>query len=203
MPDKIGKTKLIKLIYLFEYYRVQRYGKQLTEAKFIRYKHGPFAPEIYDEVEELKNEEIISTYRHLWYNGNISVLHEIQKDEINENLNKEDRLIADLVIEELNGLTLDEVLEKVYSTPPMKTILDKEEKQNTNCTGEVLNMSEKKDVTFNIKKEKLLKARKERKESQNKGTDEEYLKCLIKEHNNLKPLRRRVNYYDRRESFSS
>lgn len=52
------------------------------------------------------------------------------------------------------------------------------------------------DGKYKTTKERLIKTRKRRTNRQNKGGDEEYLKCIVKEFKETESLRQRANYTD-------
>jgi hypothetical protein len=52
-PDKLGKTKLHKIVWLAESYCYSNQGQQVTGETFIREQYGPFAVHVNSVVEEL------------------------------------------------------------------------------------------------------------------------------------------------------
>ena len=46
--NNLGKTKLMKLIYLADYEFFKLYNKKISNLDYIRWDFGPFSPDIYD-----------------------------------------------------------------------------------------------------------------------------------------------------------
>lgn len=194
IPNKIKKTKLFKLIYWFEYYRVQTYGKQLSNANFIRYNYGPYAFEIENTLDDMVGAGLITFEQIITHTGNLSYLYGIGNiDELRKyELEEKDRIIADKTIKDLAYLSHNDLIKKVYSTPPMERILEVEKRTNLTLLKEELNMRKSKPV-YKVTKERLLSARRRRLARENRGTYEEYVKCITEEYMMLEPLRRRAN----------
>ena len=193
IPYKITRTELVKFVYWFEYLRVQTYGQQLTEAKFIRYNYGPYSHEIVSTAEQMADVGAIVIEPHICCNGKPSYLHSVG----NMNLlnrytldNDEDRLIADTTINDLSGLSYNSLIAKVYSTPPMATILFDEE-MGVCHDKEELNMKEC-DHCRKFSREKIEAAR-QRLDKSSRGSDEEYYAYLLEEKSAYETLRKRAD----------
>lgn len=191
---KISRTELVKLIYWFEYLRVQTFGKQLTDVQFIRYKHGPFAAEILSTVDIMRDEGLVEITNYKTRQGYLSYLHSVGNlEKLREyKLSKDDQFIASITIKNLSGLPFEDLLKKIYSTPPMERILEKEKRMGISLSGEKIDMKESKKI-YKVTKEKLVMAKERRLARTKKGTDEEYLKCIINEFNEMEDVRRRAN----------
>lgn len=196
-PHSLNKTEIVKMIYLFEYYHVQTYGAQYSDIKFIRWNYGPYSSVINDELNDLIsigliNREIIDLNE-----GREVYLHNLANIDIEDSFLLDDnvRYIADRVIFELSCRPYDEMINIVYSTPPMVKILREEERIGSKLLGEELDMKESGGELYKTTKERLIAARKRRLEREPRGTDEEYIKCITEEYEILEPLRREATIY--------
>lgn len=192
-PHKLNKTEVVKMVYMFEYYHVQTYGIQYSDVQFIRHNYGPYAYEIEHVLDELIalnyiNLDIIEypdrkVYLHSPRNNNVVELY---------NLCNEKTYIADRVLAELSCKSYDDMINIVYSTPPMARIIAEEERIGSKLHGEVLNMGESKKIK-KFTREQLKAARKRRLAQEVRGTDEEYYAHLIDQFNRFEDLRRRAS----------
>lgn len=55
-PKPLGRTEIMKYVYLFEYYYYQKYKKQYTNLIFERYKYGPNQSGVVEAIEDLAEE---------------------------------------------------------------------------------------------------------------------------------------------------
>lgn len=188
----LNKTEIVKMLYLFEYYHVQTFGEQYTELTFIRYNYGPYAQAIEIALDDLMNDGLIKR-EIVEYTDRCIYLHTLcdTGKTYTDLLNEEKKLIADRVIGELSNKNYDDMIKHVYSTPPMRRILIKEERCGFTLVGEVLNMKESKPLR-KFSKAKIEEARK-RLDKSSRGSDEEYYAHLLAINEELKILRRRAN----------
>lgn len=188
MPHSIGRTGLVKIIYLFEHYHFLAFGKQYTNIKFIRHYYGPYSyaiPEAMRELIGVINEETYFTQYGEAYCYSLQTAYDYD-------LPEPQRYLADFVISVVAHKTLNELLEYVYSTPPMEKILKKENENGAKYYREELQMAARKDVP-RISEGLLAAARERNKLRKKRGSDEEYRANLVSEYKALEPLRRRAN----------
>ena len=125
---EIGKTKLIKLLYLLdvEYFRSNK--KTDTELNWIFYKYGPYAFEIEEFLESIGvTEEQIPLK-----GGRVLLRLGIDSQEELE-IGLEKRVILDSLIEEWGDASLNELLDYVYfDTEPMMDVQTRGEALNFN-----------------------------------------------------------------------
>jgi uncharacterized protein YwgA len=105
----IGRTKLMKLVFLVDYLHWKRFGKRLLDVKWVKYLYGPFSKAVLDALDELEREGVIG-------------IVELDKGIIlytalynNIKLSEEAKKIVDEVVENFGKLSLDELLQYVYS----------------------------------------------------------------------------------------
>jgi len=101
---EIGKTAIIKVVYLGEIMSIEQNGERLTDATFIHYNHGPFSTEVAD-VWNLSNKTQEADLTGISQN----------KIKIINNLLEE---IAPYARYRFKGSLLDSLMNKVYKTRP-------------------------------------------------------------------------------------
>jgi len=114
LPEKYrGITRIIKLLYLIDWLYYTQYGHTYTGTKWVFYHYGPFSEEIYHILD--KKDERTSDGRK-WKIVNIPSNSKKQNDHFDEQIKD----IVNYVIKKFSRKSLDELLEFVYSTPPMR-----------------------------------------------------------------------------------
>ncbi len=192
-PYNIGRTELVKMVYLFDHYHCLNTGSQYSEANFIRYNYGPYAFEILSAISDLQGIICEKAYPN-YSRGNIGYNYEYNGTVLSEDLKLpiEQEQIADFVINCANGKSLEELLTFVYNTPPMENILEVERVENRKLFWEELDMNSKRQLP-NFSEEKLAAARERNKNREKRGTDEEYTLHLLDQYKTFEKIRERVN----------
>lgn len=192
-PKSLGRTEIMKYLYLFEYYYYQLYNKQYTGVKFERFHYGPNHASVIEDVAALGEMGIIAieTYENRY--GNQSYKHYLVADEVSQySLESREEEVASFVVDLLGKQDLRGVLDIAYSTPPMREILALEESQGKKELGRVIDMS-KSEPTFKSTRQARLEARKRLNAKETvRGTDEEYYKNLLETYKDLEVSRRRA-----------
>ncbi len=134
--DGIGRTKLVKLLYLIDLESYCRRGVTLTGASWIRQKKGPLPSALYRVTEELEGKEIRIEER---LKGRFTEKTHVIGPTTRYDLTFVDpeRSIVDDVLETYGRMPLDAILRVVYETPPMRAALAAEEEAGV----ELLNVS--------------------------------------------------------------
>ena len=112
----IGKTRLIKLIYLLDIEIYRLYQRFFTESEWIFYKFGPYSFEIEDALSRLAiSEEDLPAS-----GGKVFRKMSIESDEPMAKLDIETKAIIEKLLEEWGTSDLNELLDFVYfETEPM------------------------------------------------------------------------------------
>ncbi|MEG6521158.1 Panacea domain-containing protein [Desulfotomaculum sp. 1211_IL3151] len=187
----VKRTELVKLVYLFEHYHVLKYGYQFTDTQFIRYKHGPYASEITTTAENLDGLIACETYNGMYGSAFIYKLNQrFIGDDFD--LPTEQGDLALLAINSVKGKSFQEMLDYVYSTPPMEKVILSEKEDGVPHYREVLDMNARKP-TLRFSRSELQSAKQRNSLRKKRGTDEEYMANLLNGHRELEPLRRRAN----------
>jgi uncharacterized phage-associated protein len=105
----IGRTKLMKLVFLVDYLYWKRFGKRLLDVKWVKYLYGPFSKAVLDTLDELEREGIIGIVE---LDKGITLYTALYN---NIKLSEEAKKIVDEVVENFGKLSLDELLKYVYS----------------------------------------------------------------------------------------
>ena len=105
----IGRTKLMKLVFLVDYLYWKRFGKRLLDVKWVKYLYGPFSKAVLEALDELEREGIIGVAE---LDKGITLYTALYN---NIKLSEEAKKIVDEVVENFGKLSLDELLKYVYS----------------------------------------------------------------------------------------
>jgi hypothetical protein len=196
-PKTLGRTELMKYIYLFEYYFYQMFGKNYTNLTFERYKFGPNEYSVIDAGYSLEQEGFISieAYKN-YYNGTSYNYHYVKDDGNNYTLDSHAEFVADFIIDLLRNKNYRGVIDIAYNTPPMREIIEEEKSKGVYLYGRVIDMS-KSEPIFKSTRQKRLEARKRLSLKQNKrGSDEEYYAHLVEQYKKFEDTRRRASFVE-------
>ena len=118
--SEYSKTKLVKLLYLLDYKTFKGEGKTFTGLKYKKYYYGPYSEDIEKAISMLKRrkilkvEDTVSVYGYRYYifqlEKNASMLPEADQEKI-------ENALGNYLHKEL-----DEILDIVYDTEPMKGV---------------------------------------------------------------------------------
>lgn len=124
----VGRTRLQKLVFLMEMnFQEERGSLPLTPNTydFEPYDYGPFSKQLYDDVDELKDQGLIREVKEEYKEGEVRYIYEIEdkgRELIENNLNKEEmREVlsrASRLKGEFNNDPLPEFIKEVYSRYP-------------------------------------------------------------------------------------
>lgn len=188
---RLGRTELIKLLYLFEHYHTLAFGGQFSSASFIRYQYGPYSPAVLTAVEQLPGivveESYMGTYGtgYKYHIGNVSIPEQYE-------LPIQHQVLCKFVKEQVKGQSIQEIKDYVYSTAPMVKVLAAETADGYPHYEEELDMSARKPIP-KFTKQELLEAKDRNRLRKRRGSDSDYMAHLLNEHQVFGPLRRRAN----------
>ena len=190
-PQSLGRTKLIKSLYLLDCEWYKMYNRTFTGLNYKRDKNGPFDASLYQSLDLLELAGLIvqKPYPHLGgtgyeiiYTGKDDV--EIEFDPLAEN-------ICRRIIDRLGNAELEEFLQVAYDTAPMKAIKARET-EASKLFGEELPMDE---LIKNPKPlftwDEVLRAMEDL-DLTERGSDEEYNEVIFEEYMSLSKTRERV-----------
>lgn len=139
--NHMDRTKLVKSVYLFEYFYFQLFGKHYTNAKFFRHHFGPYDPQVVEAAEALWREGILSIDVFPNYYGSDTYIHSLNTDasiEEYDDIPDDVRYVADGVLRLIQSRN---AVNFAYDTPPMKQILQEERELKRQLLGRRLDMT--------------------------------------------------------------
>jgi len=123
--QRVGRTKLMKLLYLTDLLARRKLGRTVTGATYRFYFYGPFSTEVLDALDALVERGILEDRPELTKFG---VAHNYQPTKLAESLNVEEAIPEDEkailyeVIKRFGRMNLLKLLDIVYATGPMKKV---------------------------------------------------------------------------------
>lgn len=114
-PSRIKRTLIFKLLFLADWEFFCIYGEKITDYEYCNYNYGPFCPAIYSDLEGLEFQKIISSKKSLVINY-VECRYELKK-EIDVAISNNKMKLLDEIIKLGNKLSLNEILNLVYSLP--------------------------------------------------------------------------------------
>jgi uncharacterized phage-associated protein len=126
LPDKLGRTHLLKLIYLADYHSHRLFGKPISEFKYIWYQNGPFDKSFYGYINSLKNSYIEKVSVQYPSGCHGYVYRNIPAQMKYDNISEPEFYLLQYVIENYSKVDLQTLLDEiVYETEPMKDVIKK------------------------------------------------------------------------------
>jgi hypothetical protein len=190
-PRVLTRTEIVKLVYLFEYYYHELYGKPFFGIQFIRYHYGPYCKDVVTVLGQLEEEGLISIIQEPhFYGEGVTFWHKWQgtnPPQLDPSLQR----IALFVVHQTCRLELESIKKLVYETPPMRKLLRMEEERGCKLDGEVIDMREREEAGRKIPISRLKAAFKSI-NREHRGTDEEYRKTILQEFESLRVFRERA-----------
>ncbi|GAH00620.1 unnamed protein product, partial [marine sediment metagenome] len=117
----LGKTKLIKLLYLADYEHYKYFDNEISDIEYIRWNFGPYSPEVCDCIDEMVAIKIITIQRGIsvlksrdYYSFNI-----IGKYNYTDDLKTEEIEFIKYILKKYDHLEIDELIKIAYATEPM------------------------------------------------------------------------------------
>lgn len=126
LPDKLGRTHLLKLIYLADYHSHRLFGKPISEFKYIWYQNGPFDKSFYEYIDSLK-ESYIEEVSVQYPSGCHGYVYRNKPARMEySDISGPEFYLLQYVIENYSKADLRTLLEEiVYETEPMKEAMKK------------------------------------------------------------------------------
>lgn len=191
-PHTLGRTMLIKAIYLLDCEWSRSFGTTYTDLEYKRDYNGPFDTQFYEAKNNLCQLHLIHEipYQHPTGIGYEYVL--INDDpKIESEINSIALGIADEIISKLSYKSLDEFKRMAYNTEPMLDILNNEQ-GGIRFYGRALNMSKNKNTPSPLFDFDEIREIAKSLNQERRGSDEEYNRIIMEEMNELSVYRERV-----------
>lgn len=115
--NELSKARLTKLVYLSDWFSALTRDGQMTDIKWLFNHYGPYVDDIYNIAMNNENFNINETMTKF---GGTKYLIQLS-NEIEINLEENDKEILNFVIEKTKGMYFDQFIDYVYSTYPVKS----------------------------------------------------------------------------------
>lgn len=122
-----GRTRLQKMVFLMQQ-RLKEAGEDPIQSKnydFIPYDYGPFSSELYSDLDELTEHEMVQSQEEPIRDGKTKYNYEIKgagQEFIEHQLSKEEACqileLAEEIKDKYNDVLLSDLIEEVYSRYP-------------------------------------------------------------------------------------
>lgn len=119
----VSRTRIVKLLYLIDFFSLAKFGSKVTEVNYNYYYYGPYSESIINCVDELKNSGKLQEYVVQNSFGNHSFLYGVSKpySKITNLSGSEGEIeLIDEIIKDYSHMNFKQLLEFVYSTPPIE-----------------------------------------------------------------------------------
>lgn len=117
----LGRTRLLKLLYLADLEARKYLGHPISRLHYRRYLHGPFDSAIYRAIEHLVDHGAISAHEHRGpERDRVLVKYRLTRQRPERRIPATYRSILDYVAREFGARPMQALLQHVYSTPPME-----------------------------------------------------------------------------------
>ncbi|MBI5307409.1 MAG: DUF4065 domain-containing protein [Planctomycetes bacterium] len=126
LSGKLGRTHLIKLIYLTDYHSRRLFGQPVSTLNYYWDDHGPFDKEYYACIRKLDKSYISEETVYFPSHKKGYVFHDMLKRMKYDNLCEQEFYILEYVIRNYSQVRLQILLEDVvYKTEPMEALTKK------------------------------------------------------------------------------
>ena len=117
-------TSLMKLSYIVDLISIKKYEKQVSNFEYIRYKYGPFNNKIYEYMQDLLKDNIISEEPAYTPMGDEYILYKFNEESIIvfDKLTDNEKEIVNEVLDSLLGYGAKALVDLAYRTKPMERI---------------------------------------------------------------------------------
>ncbi len=119
----IATTELLKSIYLADYYSRQWLGKPMSDLDWVFYTYGPFDSDFYHHLDHCA--EVVEKNPTRTGAGKHCVLYRLKKDTPQPSFNDDETMLLESVADMTAKMSLNQLLEFVYATEPMKELQKK------------------------------------------------------------------------------
>jgi uncharacterized phage-associated protein len=146
LSGTLGRTHLLKLVYLADYHFHKLTGKSISTFKYLWHNNGPFDSSLYDDINNLKESTYIEEEEVHFPTCRGYVFHNTSHQMIYNELSTQDIYMLEYAIRTYGKINLQTLLEDVvYKTEPMMELTSKK------ALGEYLPM----EIVDNKDKEEL------------------------------------------------
>ncbi|MEK3756719.1 type II toxin-antitoxin system antitoxin SocA domain-containing protein [Bacillus sp. FSL K6-6483] len=192
-PQTLGRTMLIKAIYLLDCEWYKSFGKTYTGLRYLRDQNGPFDTSFYEAKDSLIASSLITEEQYYYsagYGFNFKLSKLIDDNELGLDLPAIS--MAEEIVDKLSNKDRKTFLDYAYSTPPMQEVLDEENAKEGLLLGRELDMSRLNKPLKPLFDLDEIKVASRSLDMEDRGSDEDYNKAVIEEMNELSIYKERV-----------
>lgn len=131
----VTRTKLVKLIYLADYFNYSAYGHQLTDADYRRQQRGPLPVKFDERINEMRGHEVELSEKPM-FDGKMIVHTPGTKPRFAPNFTEIEKRVLDNILAWYGHLPGKTVTEIAYQTKPMIQIIRRENETGHSCVRE-------------------------------------------------------------------
>jgi hypothetical protein len=124
-PQRLGRTQLVKLVYLADHEALRYLGSQISQFEWKREPRGPFTEKFYDVKNKLVDRELITEvedvtpFGHPWYQY-------VDRDgPVKFDFTPSEERILRFIVQTYGGKSREELLQVVYDTKPFLEVEEK------------------------------------------------------------------------------
>ena len=117
----VGRTRIMKLLYLADLVAKYRLGKTITGSRYYYYFFGPYSDEVQKAIISLTAKGVLQDNPVLTNAGQAHDYKVKVQDLPKLPLTKKEKAILDEIISKFGRRKLEEIIKTAYQTPPMKT----------------------------------------------------------------------------------
>lgn len=116
LSSKIGRTRLVKMLFLSDYNAKEVLGHTITDLSYKRYHYGPYSEDIISALKKMGGYEIKEkTFRSRHGGRGYSYVEGDNPRIDTSSLNSREKEVIEEVVNNYMNKSLDELLEDVYS----------------------------------------------------------------------------------------
>ena len=124
-PDRLGRTVLVKLMYMADYEARRYLGSPLSEFTWTREPQGPFDSAFYSAKDSLVAQGLIVELTNATPFGNPWYQYQDTPTGAEFDFKASERRILEYIVSTYGDQSREEILADVYATAPFKAVEDK------------------------------------------------------------------------------
>lgn len=118
---RIGRTQIMKFLYLADYESRRYFGKSLSNIDYVWYHYGPYDKGLNERIDRLVAEGVVRSETQQFPTGHIGYRYSTGPKEIAYSLDADELLVLTYVSETYAEMPLRDLLDEVvYETEPMQ-----------------------------------------------------------------------------------
>jgi uncharacterized protein YwgA len=124
---RLGRTRLMKLLYLADYESRRFFGRPLTNLQYVWHYYGPYDSTLFDATQELENLGVIVSEQVIYPSGKAGYLYHSGSRSISTTFAPSEVELLSYVVREYSKKELKVLLEDiVYETEPMQALQERD-----------------------------------------------------------------------------